>query len=390
MTAARWLGLGLGLVVLAGCGAGRVAEDFGRLDGTGRSSAGAAMRVRWSKPLAPEWGGLYVPLERARAALDPANDRLFVGSSERVLWAFSSSGRVLYQYRVEAGIEAAPTLDVSRNELYVPTAAGFVHALDADSGKVRWKVELSGAVSQVGLLSSDALYIVTDDDGVFAIARKDGSILWRYKREPRSGLKVGGHAGLLLANDRLITGFSDGTIVALSPGDGRALWLVDTTLDFADPAQVEQGFLDVDTTPVQVADIVYAASFMGGLYGIGASDGVPTVRRADWTGITSIATDERALILTSADQGVTCVEAGSLATRWARKARPFVAGTVTVEHDSVYVSETRGALLALALADGREQGRLQTEHGFLAGPSLSEGRGFILSNAGVLYAFDYF
>ena len=46
-------------------------------------------------------------------------------------------------------------------------------------------------------------------------------------------------------------------------------------------------------------------------------------------------------------------------------------------------------LLALALADGREQGRIQSEHGFQAAPSLSEGRGFILGNAGVFYAFDY-
>ncbi len=384
------IGAALALSVFAtSCGAARIAEEFGRFDGTAASSAGAAMRVRWTRPLSPEWGGLYVPLERAKAALDPSHDRVFVGSSERALWAFSGTGRTLYHYRVESGIEAEPSLDVSRNELYVPTAAGVVHALEASSGKLRWKADLSGAVSQVGLLSQDALYIVTDDDGVFALARTDGSVLWRYKRDPRSGLKVGGHAGLLLANDRLITGFSDGSIVALSPGDGNVLWNVDTTLDFTDPAQVEQGFVDVDTTPVQVGETVYAASFMGGLYGINASDGVPVLRRSDWTSITSIAADERTLILASADHGVTCVELPSLTPRWQRNARPYVAGNVWVEHDVVYVTETRGALLALGLADGREQGRIQTAHGFLAAPSLSEGRGFILGNAGVLYAFDY-
>lgn len=379
---------GLGLA-LFGCGGARLGEDFGRLDGTGRSSAGSAVRVRWSKPLAPEWGGLYVPLERGRAALDPEHDRLFVGSGEKVLWALSGSGRVLYQYRVESGIEAEPSLDVSRDELYVPTAAGLVHALEAGTGKLRWKAEVSGAVSQAGLLSEDALYVVTDDDGVFAISRKDGSVLWRYKREPRAGLKIGGHAGLLLANGRLITGFGDGTIVALSAGDGNVLWLVDTTLDFAEPAQTEQGFVDVDTTPVQVGDTVYAASFMGGFYGISASDGVPTVRRADWTGITSIAADERSLVLASSDLGVICIELASFSPRWVRKARPFIVGSVSVHDDSVYVTETRGALLALALADGRERGRIQTEHGFLASPTLREGRGFILGNAGTLYAFDY-
>jgi outer membrane protein assembly factor BamB len=377
------------LLALAGCGAARVAEDLGRYDGTSRSAVGSAIQVRWSKPLAPEWGGLYIPLERAKAALDPAHDRLFIGSSEKILWALSGAGKVLYQYRVEAGIEAQPTLDADRNELYVPTAAGIVHALEADTGKLRWKAELSGAVSQTGVLSSDALYVVTDDDGFFAVSRKDGAILWRYKREPRSGLKVGGHAGILYRDQRVVTAFGDGTVVALSPGDGHQLWLLDTTLDFADPSQTEQGFVDVDTTPVQVGDLIYVASFMGGLYGLNASDGVPHVRKAEWTGITSIASDERALIFTSADQGVMCVELPTLAPRWVRPAKPYVAGTVWIERDRAYITETRGALLALALADGREQGRIQSEHGFQAAPSLSEGRGFILGNAGVFYAFDY-
>jgi outer membrane protein assembly factor BamB len=381
-----WL---LGTVLIAGCGAARVAEDLGRYDGTSLSATGSALAVRWTKPLAPEWGGLYIPLERAKAALDAPNDRVFVGSSEKVLWAMTGAGKVLYQYRVEAGIEAQPTVDANRNELYVPTAAGIVHALEADTGKLRWKAELSGAVSQAGVLSADALYVVTDDDGLFAVSRKDGSILWRYKREARAGLKVGGHAGILLRDQRVVSGFGDGSVVALSQGDGRPLWVLDTTLDFADPAQAEQGFVDVDTTPVQVGDVIYVASFMGGLYGVNASDGAPHVRHAEWTGITSIASDERSLIFTSADQGVMCVELPTLATRWVRKSKPYVAGTVGIEHDRVFITETRGALLALALADGREQGRIQSEHGFIAAPSLSGGRGFILGNAGVFYAFDY-
>ncbi|HKP55565.1 MAG TPA: PQQ-binding-like beta-propeller repeat protein [Polyangiales bacterium] len=385
----QFLGLGFALVLVVGCGASRFSEDFGRRDGTGRSAAGKGLRVRWSKTLSQEWGGLYVPLERAKAALDPSNNRLFIGSSERILWALEANGRPLYQFRAESGIEAEPTVDPRTNELYVPTAAGIVHALEADTGKVRWKAELSGAISKAAVLSRDVLYVVTDDDGVFAVARKDGAILWRFKRDPRAGLKIGGHAGLLLADQRLITGFSDGSVVALSPGDGRALWVVDTTLDFADPGQAEQGFVDIDTTPVQIDDTVYVASFLGGLYGLGASDGVPHVRRSDWTAITSIAAEEHSLIIASADHGVMCVEAGSLAPRWVRKTKPFVASNVEVEHDTVYMTESRGAFLALSLADGRELGRIQTEHGFLASPSLRDGRGFILGNTGILYAFDY-
>lgn len=385
---------GLGLAVLVGlgssaCGAARPGDDFSKIDRRGRLSSGPAVRVRWTKPLAKEWGGLYVPVERARAALDPANDRIFVGSNEKVLWAFEATGRPLYQYRVESGIDAAPTLDSARDELYLPTAAGQVHALRASSGELRWKAELSGAISQNGMLTKDALYVVTDDDAVFALARKDGSILWRYKREPRAGLKVGGHAGILLTKERLVTGFGDGSLVALSPGDGRVLWVIDTTLDFADPATAELGFVDVDTTPIQVGEVIYAASFMGGFYGVAASDGAAVIRQADLTGITSIAAEENTLVIASADYGVLCIELPNYNTRWIRDTKPYVASTVQIDRHMVYLTETRGALVALDLADGSELGRLQTEHGFLAAPSMLDGRGFILGNAGVLYAFDY-
>jgi hypothetical protein len=55
----------------------------------------------------------------------------------------------------------------------------------------------------------------------------------------------------------------------------------------------------------------------------------------------------------------------------------------------LFVTESRGALLALSIADGHELGRLQTEHGFATQPSVSGGQGAILGNAGIFYAFDY-
>jgi outer membrane protein assembly factor BamB len=178
--------------------------------------------------------------------------------------------------------------------------------------------------------------------------------------------------------------------VSLAKSDGRPLWVVDTTLDFADPAQTEQGFVDVDTTPVQVGDMVYAASFLGGLYGLRVVDGVAQFRNAELTAITSLAANERTLLTASAERGVTCYDLPTLTTRWVRQDHMRGApNNIRVSGRTAYVTETRGALLALALADGREVGRIQTEYGFTAMPSLVNGRGFILNNAGMFYAFDY-
>ncbi len=375
---------------LAGCGAVTGGEDFTRLDQAHARAAGPGLRVRWAQELGPQFGGLYVPVERAAAALDRQHGRIFVGTTQSELWALrNDDGRRLYRYATESSIEAEPTLDADHDELYVATTRGVVHALHAGAGTLRWKVETGSSISKPGVLSEDALYLVTDDDGVLALSRIDGSVLWRYKREPRAGLQISGHAGLSLRNHRLLTAFTDGSIVALSPGDGHVLWLVDTTLDFADPAQTEKGLVDVDTTPLQIGDMIYAASFLGGFYAIDAAHGAVQLRNPELTGITTITNDEDALVLGSAKNGVVCLELPSLELRWKRSKLRGAPGSVTIGSHLVYVTETRGALLALALADGREEGRLQTEHGFSASPSMLDGRGVILGNSGTLYAFSY-
>lgn len=384
--------LGMGALLAAhGCGAGSAGVDYGRWDGTSQISSGPALRVRWNKLLVPEFGGPYIPVERAAVALDPRHDRLFIGSSDRVMWAFEAhSGRVLWKHAFGEGIDAEPTVDPVRDELYVATAGGQIYALGASDGEVRFQVELGASVSRPGVLSDDALYVVTDADGVFALSRRDGSTLWRYQRDTRAGLKITGHAGLLVADQRIITGFNDGTVVALGKSDGQAQWIVDTTLDLEDSAQSDIGFVDVDTTPVLVGNTVYVASFLAGLYGLNVQDGSPVLRRSDLTGITGIAADEHTLTLISAERGVVCYDVPAMVPRWVRKKHIRGAANSVRLHDRMlFVTESQGALVALAVADGTELGRLQTEHGFSTNASVAQGTGAILSNSGVVYAFDY-
>ena len=379
------------VVASHGCGAGSAGVDYGRWDGTSQITSGPALRVRWTKLLVPEFGGPYIPVERAAVALDQRHDRLFIGSSDRIMWAFEAhGGRVLWKRDFGEGIDAEPTLDPVRDELYVATAGGQVYALGASDGEVRFKVEVGASVSKPGVLSDDALYVVTDSDSVFALSRKDGSTLWRYQRDARAGLKVTGHAGLLVSDQRVITGFNDGTVVALAKSDGQALWIVDTTLDLEDSAQADLGFVDVDTTPVQVGDTVYVASFLAGLYGLSVQDGSPVFRRAELTGVTGLAADERTLTLISAERGVSCFDLPGMAPRWVRKTLiRGAANSVRLEDRTLFVTESQGALVALAIADGKELGRLQTTHGFSTNASVGQRSGAILGNSGVVYAFDY-
>jgi outer membrane protein assembly factor BamB len=361
--------------------------DLHWVDLSGRSS-GPGVLVRWALNFAPPFTGPYLPVERAAPSIDARSGRVYAGSTRGELWALDASGRKLYAVKAQAGIEAQPTIDETRDEVYVATVRGTLFALRGREGSERWKAELGAPISQQGLLSEDAIYMVTDEDAVLALSRADGSVLWRYRREPHEGFSISGHAGLIRVGNKLLTAFGDGSVVALDAGDGRLLWATDTSLDLEDLDSTRR-FTDVDTTPVVVGDIVYAASFSGGVYGFELATGTVHSHEPELRGVTSITATDDALLLSSAEAGVLCLDLPSLSLRWRHAVKRGAPGKTDVRGGAVYFAESLGALLAVRMTDGTEIGRLETAHGITAALSFEGRRGFVLSNAGTLFAFTY-
>ena len=177
-------------------------------------------------------------------------------------------------------------------------------------------------------------------------------------------------------------------MVALDASDGRLLWATDTSLDLEDLDSTRR-FIDVDTTPAVVGDIVYIASFSGGVYGLELATGTVRSHEAELRAVTSITATQDALLLSSAESGVLCIDLPSFTLRWRHAIPRGAPGRVEVRGDYAYVAESLGALLAISLADGQELGRLETAHGISAALSFEGHRGFVMSNAGTLYAFTY-
>jgi len=379
----------LGVLALCGCaGYSQQRTEYGWVDGTHPRSAGPGVAMRWARNLQPSLGGSYIPVERASPAIDSIAGRLYVGSTRGLLLAFDADGRELYRYDAGAAIEAQPAVDPTRGELYVATVRGAILALDGERGELRWKANVGAAVSQPPLLRRDALYLVTDEDSVVALARNDGSVLFRYRREPSEGFAIAGHAGLSATGNKLIAAFDGGAVVALDAGDGRVLWEVDTSADLED-LEPTRRFADVDTTPAVFGDMVYVASFSGGLYGLELDTGTVRVHEGELKAVTAISATPDALIVSSAERGVLCLDLPDLTLRWQIPIQRGAPGKADVQGDAVYVAESLGAFRVLALADGQEIGRIETAHGITAPAALESRRGFLISNAAMIYAFTY-
>jgi len=386
----RALALCLGLTAL-GCAGTRAGADptFALFEGGDDLAHGGrgALRVQWQRELHASRRGNYQPVESAVAAIDERHRRVYVGAASGKLEALGFDGRELYRFELHEAIASEPALDVDADELYVGTERGELYAFTASSGKLRWKVEASGALRQRPLLFHDALYVVSEEDVVESRSRADGSVLWSYKRERSDGFLVAGHAGLTLSEGRVLTAFNDGAVVALDALDGRPRWERETALDVPDTDPGRPRYIDADATPVLVGRHVYAASFAGGLYCLDERNGSVVWRAPEWTGITGLAANEDgSLILISADRGVARFDPTTRAASWVKPVERGAYGTPELRAGLLLVGDSKGSLLALDALSGDELGRIDTGHGFVARAALGEQRAYAVSNGGTLLA----
>ena len=377
------------LLVASGCGQ-LSGSGFGWIDGRGvdRNPSSRTVHLRWRHRIASVASEAFVPVERARAALDPANDRIYVGSSAGQLYAMTATGGRIYTYDAGGGIAAEPALDVANDELYLPTEDGVVHRLVASTGEVTWRVEVGGAVSQTPLLTEDALYIITDNDVIVALDREDGEALWRYRREAPEGFYISEHAGMTLTEGHLLAAFTAGIVVSLDPADGALRWERDTSLELEPGPDGPPRFADVDTTPLVLDGVVYIASFAGGVFELELESGTVRWRDEELTGVTAIVrATSRLLLLSSGDLGVVCIDRVEHTVLWRKRLPRGAPGRPMVAGDLVLFGESQGGFVTLDLSSGQELGRLESQHGFNATAAIADGRGFILGNGGTLYAF---
>ncbi len=380
---------GAGLAAMSACGAGLGVGEVDWVGGMPRAHVHAGpLHLRYTERLTAEFGGSYQPVERAVAAVDPARDRFYVGSSAGSLWALTSAGRKLWRYESGGAIESQPAVDGAAGEIYLGNAEGTFASLRTADGSERWQRSVGGPVRSLPALSEDAVFVITASDVVVALSRVRGEELWRYKRDAPTGFSLTGHSGLVLHDGRILAGFTDGVVVALDAATGQVAWERDTALDLEESEETTTRFVDVDTTPVVVGDRVWVASFSGGLYELALGSGSVLSRDAELTGVVSItAAGTDALILSSADAGVVRFDTQTRRARWRRAVRRGAPGTARVERGVVFVGENLGGFLALSLDTGAELSRFESGHGFTAECAIAGQLGFVVSNGGSLFAF---
>ncbi len=168
---------------------------------------------------------------RSKLASPPviAAGKLYVIDTEAVVYAFDTkTGQRLWAKSVRAAddpgdIEFGGGVSVEGDKVYASTGIGDVLALSAADGKILWSVRPGGPLRGSPTLSLGTVYVMSQDNQLFALNETDGAVIWQDTGTIQS-TGVFGVAAPAAAQGSVVAGYSSGELSAYRYENGRALW----------------------------------------------------------------------------------------------------------------------------------------------------------------------
>jgi outer membrane protein assembly factor BamB len=359
------------------------------------------LSLQWVKRLYPSLPNFLVPslaeendrfnpVETSSAGFDLELERVFIGTSQGDLYCLDwFRGDTIWRFTIKDPVGSKPLHDPTRKTVFFGADDGKYYALHSRSGRLLWATDTGAEIRRSTLAYKGTLYIINAANTVLALDPDSGEVLWQYRRPLLEGFSSAGHAGLARYGDYLITGFSDGYVVAINALTGSVAWEHDLAAEIMTVSpDGELRLVDADATPVVSGDILVAASVTGGLQGLEADSGTVLWTRPDISGVTGLAESNGLIYTARTNFGLTALNPNDGSIVWSEKFRTGVLQDPLPYNDVLLVSDSIFGFYVVSATTGKLMQRVDQREGFFARPSVGGGYMLIMGNFGTLYAMS--
>ncbi|HEX6375676.1 MAG TPA: PQQ-binding-like beta-propeller repeat protein [Allosphingosinicella sp.] len=210
---------------------------------------------------------------RGQLAASPVvgDGKIFTIDTRAVVRAINpENGATLWQSQVRGpnapeGALFGGGVAYDNGRIYATNGAGDAAALDAKTGGVIWTVRPGAPLRGAPTVANDNVYVVTQDNQLFALNPADGAIRWTGSGAVEIA-GVLGAASPAAAQGTVVAGFSSGELNAYRYENGQNLWqdaLARTSMSTSVTA-----LSDIDADPVIDGGRVYAVGQGGRMVAI--------------------------------------------------------------------------------------------------------------------------
>lgn len=303
---------------------------------------------------------------------------LFVGSDAGFLAALTLEGRERWRVMVrdrERGIHSTPLYH--EGLVYFGAYDGFVYAVDAETGKVRWEQRPGQWVGSSPALDAARDRIVIGVEygeaggSLMAFDAKTGKPAWELK----AGHYIHSSPWVDAPRDQVIVGANDFAVYCAAAEDGRLRWKVVTGGEIkGDPVVDDEGRC-------------FVGSFDGHLYALDAASGEILWKRrvGHRLQVRPLLVDDLVIVGGSASRVVALVRQSG-AVRWMATTGGPIAGGAAAMGDRIAIGSTDGRLYILDKATGEHVDVVTTAGPLMTTPAVGKGLCVFPSFDGGLWA----
>ena len=288
-------------------------------------------------------------------------------------------------WQVNTGLMLTTGPGAGDNLIVVGSMHGNVVALSETTGRKVWSTTIDSELMANPAVGKGYVIIKSLDGNVRALSTKDGHKLWSFKQsEP--DLILRGASAPLIREDRLLSGFANGSLVSASLASGQINWVQQIAVP--EGAFAIERMIDIDADPIIRGHHIYAATYQGNIASLDWRTGNQrwTHKISSYTGMTA---DDRSIYISDAKSDVWSFGADNGLVNW--RQTDLAARNVTGPADIgsyIVVGDAQGYLHWLDKRDGHFAARDYLGSAIYAKPLVDNHVLYALSNNGTLAAYQ--
>ena len=327
-----------------------------------------------------------------------AEGRVFTLDSRAQVVATSTSGQTLWTRDLTPPADKSDDasgggLAVAGGQVFVTSGFGLLTALDTASGNTLWQQELEAPASGAPAVKGGLVYVASKDNTAWAVDATSGKVKWRLSGTPSQDGIVGVSSPAV--TDRLVVlPFASGEIVAALPKGGARMW---STLVSGERAGRAYSLVtDITGEPVIKNDVIYTGNPVGRTMALSMSgDRIWTASEGTtgpvWVsgGSVFLISDEAQLIRLDAETGARIwgVDLPYYTKEKAKRRKAIYANFGPVlAGGKLWVASSDGVMRGFNPEDGRLVANVALPGGAATRPAVVGGVAYVVSRDGKLLA----
>lgn len=289
------------------------------------------------------------------------------------LMAGNRKGKKIWEHKVKAGIRSSPGIRDGR--LFFGDDFGFVHAVDAATGKPLWTYETEGGAEILSSVnfSGPSLLVGSYDGFLYCIDCKTGKLLWKVE----TGAPV--HCSPAISEGKTFVAGCDGLLRVIDVKTGKEVSQLELGENTAASPAVDGNQLYVGTYGSQIKGVDWKAGKILWSY-------QHPVRRFPY--YASVALGKKLVVAGGRDKLIHGIDRATGKSVWTFQTRSRVESSPVIAGTRILCGSSDKNIYMLELATGKKVWTFEGDGSFVASPALADGRMVIGCDSGLVYCFD--